>query len=84
MYMKKLIIKFSIIACLMFLPTLSSNLFAQAPPKPPSSDGGTTVIHGASTDQAGAPIDGGLSILLLLGSAYGGVKRYLLRKKEKK
>ena len=80
--MKKSIIKISIIACLMLLPMLTSQMFAQAPPKPPASGGNS--IHGASTDQTdpnAAPLDGGLSILLLMGAAYGGKKIKSIRKK---
>ena len=40
--------------------------------------------HGQSGNQApaGAPIDGGVGILLALGAAYGARKIYLHRKKE--
>lgn len=51
----------------------SSILIAQGPPPPPS--GG----HGSSTNQpagGGAPIEGGLGILLALGAAYGARKAY--------
>lgn len=46
------------------------------PPPPPAE-------HGANGDQgpAGAPIDGGLGILLAIGAAYGG-KKYLQARKE--
>lgn len=47
--------------------------FLNAQPTPPS--GGYN--HGVGGNQpagGGAPIDGGLSILLLLGAAYGGSK----------
>jgi hypothetical protein len=53
----------------------SIGLFAQ--PLPPDYPPGT---HGAETDQPGAPIDGGLSILLLMGAAYGAKKVYILKK----
>ena len=48
---------------------------ATDPPNPPGS-------HGATNDQAGggAPIGGGLFILLGLGAAYGGKKLYDSRK----
>ncbi len=69
--MKKVLIIFSLVFGLMFW---SNNTFAQA--APPAN-------HGASGDQApggGAPIGGGLFILLGLGAAYGGKKLYDQRK----
>jgi len=50
-------------------------LFANDPPPPPAG-------HGATGNQApsGAPIDGGLGILLALGAGYGGCKFYRHRK----
>jgi len=60
----------------MILPLLSVQLSAQ--PLPPLSG------HGQTGNQAdGAPLDGGLSILLLMGAAYGGGKIHLNRKKGK-
>jgi len=77
--MKKLITKITIIACLMLLP--ASLLIAQPPPKPPVA-GGALGGHGGGGDAPdGAPLDGGLSILLLMGAAYGGKKIQSLRKK---
>jgi hypothetical protein len=55
-------------------------MFKGQPPSPPhpnggsGPDGGNTVVGGI------APIDGGLSILLLLGAAYGSRKIYRLKK----
>ncbi len=52
--------------------------FAQDAPPPPPGGG-----HGGSGNQtAGAPIGGGLFILLGLGAAYGGKKLYDLRKEK--
>ncbi|MBK9292805.1 MAG: hypothetical protein IPM52_14450 [Bacteroidetes bacterium] len=51
----------------------ASTLIAQGPPPPPA--GG----HGQSTNQpagGGAPIEGGIGILLALGAAYGARKVY--------
>lgn len=45
------------------------------PPADPSSSGGQPV---------GAPIDGGLGILMAMGVAYGGRKYYQARKEKKK
>ena len=75
--MKKIFIKLTIIACLMLLPALS--IYAQVPPSPPAQSHGST--GDASDPSAGAPLDGGLSILLLLGAAYGGKKIQAIRKK---
>ena len=48
-----------------------------APPPPPG--GG----HGGGGNQQGAPIDGGLGILMALGAGYGTWKLYKSRKAEK-
>ena len=68
----------------MLLPMLTTQMFAQAPPAPPAVSGGAA-NHGASGDQpdpeGGTPLDGGLSILLLMGAAYGGKKIRAIRKK---
>ncbi len=62
--MKKQYIKALIIIVISFC-----GLQLTAQPLPP------TGTHGTQTDQpAGAPLDGGLSILLALGAAYGGKK----------
>lgn len=53
----------------------ANQTFADNPPPPPSG-------HGTSGNQApaGAPIDGGLGILLLLSGAYGTHKIYKAKK----
>ena len=61
--------------------SLSQITYSQsAPPPPPSGDEGA----GGTSDQrtGGAPIGGGLFILLGLGAAYGGKKLYDLRKEK--
>ncbi len=69
---KKVVITIVIILGL----TFSFDSIAQdAPPSPPSSHGETT-----NQDGRGAPIGGGLFILLGLGAAYGGRKLYQMRK----
>ena len=50
------------------------------PPKPPDQGGGSG--PGGGPTPVGAPIDGGLGILLALGAAYGGWKIYDARKKQ--
>jgi hypothetical protein len=66
-----------IVALFCGTPLINSSISAQdEPPLPPD--------HGRNGDHpVGAPIDGGLGILLALGAAYGGMKLYLLRKKGK-
>jgi hypothetical protein len=74
--MKKFIVKLCIIGSLIMFPLLTVNLFAQ--PMPPA--GG----HSQTGNQpAGAPLDGGLSILVLMAAAYGGGKIHINRKKGK-
>jgi len=51
---------------------------AQSPPPPPGDHGST-----GNQDPRGAPIDGGLGILLALGAGYGVYKLYRARKKQK-
>ncbi|MCX6231633.1 MAG: hypothetical protein NTZ33_08815 [Bacteroidetes bacterium] len=54
-------------------------LLTNAQPLPPSGAG-----HGTGQNQPGngAPLDGGLSILILLGAAFGSKKIYSLKKKD--
>jgi len=54
-----------------------------APPPPPGgSSGAGDGTGGDDTSRTGAPIGGGLFILLGLGAAYGGKKLYDLRKEK--
>ncbi len=50
------------------------DLYADLPPDPPPPPGG----HGGGNNQqpGGAPIDGGLGILFVLGTAFAGLKLY--------
>ena len=57
----------------------SADVFAQGPPPPPSGGHGATGNQDAGN---GAPIGGGLFILMGLGAAYGGRKLYLMNKEE--
>ena len=50
------------------------------PPQPPQNGHGQT----GNGTPAGAPIDGGLGILLAMGAAYGGKKLYKARKEKSK
>lgn len=49
------------------------------PPPPPNPGGG-----GGGGGPVGAPIDGGLGILLAMGVAYGGQRYFQTRKSKKK
>lgn len=66
---KIMILRILFIAFLLISPGISS--LAQGPPPPPpnAQNGG-----GGGGPVGGAPLDGGLVILLALGAAYGGKK----------
>ena len=57
--------------------TINISLAEDPPPPPPSEHGTSGNVSGR-----GAPIDGGLLILLGLGGAYGGYKIYQKKKKK--
>ena len=57
---------------------VSSASVVLADPPPPPGPGGSPVSGGGTP--VGAPIDGGLGILLAMGSAYGARKFYKARK----
>jgi len=71
----------SLAVTLMILSAICTTHIAKADPPPPPPPG----AHGSGGNQppAGAPIDGGLGILLAMGAAYGGKKLYNARKKGK-
>jgi len=72
---KKIIAILSLTICLI----APISLLSQDVPPPPPPCG-----HGETTNQdAGAPIGGGLFILLGMGIAYGGVKAYKFYQKKK-
>ena len=52
-----------------------SDLSGDPPSEPPPPPGGG---HGSGNNQspAGAPIDGGLGVLFILGTAFAGIKIY--------
>lgn len=62
-----------ILFAIMALPLLS---LSDVPPPPPGGGG----PGGGGGTPVGAPIDGGMGILLALGLAYGGKKLYTMRK----
>ena len=82
----KTIIANLVIAIFLFSCNSAEGSYSSIPSKPPvySSGGSGGSGSGASTDpnQTDVPIDGGLSILLVAGAAYG-VKRFRnMRQKE--
>ena len=70
---KRIIAILSLTICL----TVPLSVFSQAGPPPPPN-------HNSEGNTQGAPIGGGLFILLGLGAAYGGVKGYKFYKLKKK
>ncbi len=73
--MKKLFSIFAITALLCF----SVAALADGPPPPP----GNPSTGGGGGGPVGAPIDGGLGILLAMGATYGAKKLYSARKAKK-
>ncbi len=82
--MKNTIKKVIIMFFLMVSPILISSVLADDPPAPGqgAGSGGSPVggAGGAIPVGGGAPIDGGLSILLAMGAIYGGSKVYRMKK----
>jgi hypothetical protein len=63
---------------LLFTGLTAISLFADPPEAPnPPNPGGTPVGNG---DPVGAPLDGGVGFLLILGVGYGVKKIYSLKK----
>ncbi|MCK9421671.1 MAG: hypothetical protein M0Q38_03650 [Bacteroidales bacterium] len=77
--MKKSIYYLVLMLFLLMGSATIKNAVADNPPPPPGG-------HGTSGNQApaGAPIDGGLGILLAMGAVYGGIKLYQARKEKQK
>ncbi len=80
--MKKSIKKLFIILFLIASPLVINNVLADDPPNP----GGSPLLGGGGAGPVGgqpggnSPIDGGLSILIALGAAYGSKKVYQIKK----
>lgn len=74
-----MITKIARITLLFAFAFAANQLLAQVPPPPPSG-------HGSGGNQpangGGAPIGGGLGIMLALGAAWGGKKLYVLKKQK--
>jgi len=73
--MKKIIKTLTVAVILTFCSIIA---FADGPPPPPPGGGNIDPVG----PPVGAPIDGGLIILLALGAGYGGLKIYQYKKKE--
>jgi hypothetical protein len=76
----KIFIAFFIIAIMLSIHTVS---VAQPPPPPPGGGHGLGGNQGAGPSP-GAPIGGGMEILMILGALYAGKKAYALREEEEK
>lgn len=73
----KLFLTMAFLFCSLFMVNAIADEPLDSPPPPPG--GG----HGGGGNSQGAPIDGGLGILLALGAGYGSLKHYKTRKAEK-
>jgi len=76
--MKNIIKSLAVLSLLTFGILITNSVFADPPAPPPPGGHGS----GENQDPAGAPIDGGLGILLALGAGYGAKKLYKLRKEK--
>jgi hypothetical protein len=80
--MNQMKIKKMILILLFFTGVVSYNLFADPPDPPaPPNPGGSPVGTG---NPVGAPIDGGVVFLLILGAGYGVHSIFSLNNKQKK
>ena len=71
--MKRSLIKIFIVTVLISSPVFTVNLFSQGEPPLP---GGSPLGGPGGPVGANAPIDGGLSIMLVLGAFYGMKKTF--------
>jgi hypothetical protein len=83
--MNRLFKVFSIASLIFILNLLvnNNNAYAQVVPPPPPPNGGPNNGHGLGGNQPagpGAPIGGGIEILIALGAFYSGKKVYYFRK----
>ncbi|MEI7724644.1 MAG: signal peptidase [Bacteroidota bacterium] len=75
--LRKLLLTLTFLFTSMFIFNGMADEPLDNPPPPPG--GG----HGGGGNSQGAPIDGGLSILLVLGAGYGAKKLYKSRKEKR-
>jgi len=76
--MKNIIKSLAFVSLLVFALFIANSVQADPPAPPPPGGHGS----GENQDPAGAPIDGGLGILLALGAGYGANKLYKLKKEK--
>jgi|FLOH01.1.fsa_nt_gi hypothetical protein len=76
--MKKIIVNSLNILTIVFFLSISVSGISQPPPPPPTGSN----TQGNKLNGGGAPIGGGLFILLGLAAAYGGRKLYNTRKEK--
>ncbi|MEI6884874.1 MAG: hypothetical protein WCO02_10325 [Bacteroidota bacterium] len=74
-------IKLKVLGMVVLLLLSSASVILADPPPPPDPGGNPT--GGGGGTPVGAPIDGGLGILLAMGAIYGGRKLYIARKDKK-
>ena len=77
--MKKILKSLAFLFLLTFCFCTTNRLMADPPAPPPPGEHGS----GNNGPPVGAPIDGGLGILLAMGGAYGARKLYKSRKDKK-
>ncbi|NOX47585.1 MAG: hypothetical protein GXO89_11480 [Chlorobi bacterium] len=75
--MKKIIRSIIVVVVLLVTPVFLSSTFADTPPDPREGGPGSGDLPVGS----GAPIGGGLIIMLALGAAYGSKKTFDAKKK---
>lgn len=65
-----------LLSCFILFLSISISSFGQVPPPPPPPNGGPGSGHGLGGNQGapGAPIGGGIGILLVLGAIYSSRK----------
>lgn len=77
---------YNILACTLFIVVGSSSVSAQpctGPGCPPCEDGTVPDDSGECVDNPAVPVDGGVSILIAAGVAYGLKRAYDKRKQNK-
>lgn len=75
--MKKILKSLSVTLAVIAMVAIARVTYAD-PPQPPAGGHG----QGGNQQPVGAPIDGGLGILLAMGGAYGARKLYKVRKEK--
>ncbi len=82
--MKKVFVLMMAISLFLIMPFMSMAQVGTNPPPPPGN-GGTGGTHGDGNNHGGgAPIDGGIAMLLVLGASVAGRKVYQYKKGKEK